>query len=69
MSFKTVVRFIQYLSLLLVLRSNNCFIKKNQEILLYLADFALQEQFLWLLFLDHGIMARLALSSSVGHIN
>ena len=26
MSFKTVVRFIQYLSLLLVLRSNNLFI-------------------------------------------
>ena len=23
---------------------NNCFIKNNQEILLYLADFALQEQ-------------------------
>ena len=41
----------------------NCSIKNNQEILLDLADFALQEQpednSLWSLFLGHGIMAHI----------
>ena len=42
---------------------NNCFIENNQEILLDLAVFALQEQpkdnFKWSLFLKHGIMAHI----------